>query len=71
MVGLSACSARVALGYGRRLTAEAAKVARAEIAADKALLFARAHPAVAAEHFEIVQAGANEVAIVSLDGDST
>ena len=59
----------VALDYGRRLTAEIVKVARAEIAADKALLFAKAHPAVAAEHFEIVQMGANEVAIVSLDGE--
>ena len=59
----------VALDYGRRLTAEVVKVARAEIAADKALLFAKAHPEVAAEHFEIVQAGANEVAIVSLDGE--
>src|SRR5260221_2484814 len=60
----------VALDYGRRLTAEVVKVARAEIAADKALLFARAHPAVAAEHFEIVQTGANELAIVSLDGEA-
>jgi regulator of protease activity HflC (stomatin/prohibitin superfamily) len=59
----------VALDYGRRLTAEVVKVARAEIAADKALLFAKAHPAVAAEHFEIVQVGASEVAIVSLDGE--
>ena len=59
----------VALDYGRRLTAEVVKVARAEIAADKALLFANSHPAVAAEHFEIVQVGANEVAIVSLDGE--
>jgi regulator of protease activity HflC (stomatin/prohibitin superfamily) len=59
----------VALDYGRRLTAEVVKVARAEIAADKALLFAKAHPDVAAEHFEIVQAGASEVAIVSLDGE--
>ena len=59
----------VAFDYGRRLTAEIVKVARAEIAADKALLFAKSHPAVAAEHFEIVQAGANEVAIVSLDGE--
>ena len=59
----------VALDYGRRLTAEIVKVARAEIAADKALLFAKAHPAVAAEHFEIVQMGSNEVAIVSLDGE--
>jgi hypothetical protein len=59
----------VALDYGRRLTAETVKVVRAEIAADKALLFAKTHPAVAAEHFEIVQVGANEVAIVSLDGE--
>ena len=59
----------VALDYGRRLTAEVVKVARAEIAAEKALLFASAHPAVAAEHFEIVRAGPNEVAIVSLDGE--
>ena len=59
----------IAFDYGRRLTAETAKVVRAEIAADKALLFAKSHPAVAAEHFEIVQAGANEVAIVSLDGE--
>src|SRR5262249_22641870 len=33
------------------------------------LLFAKSHSAVAAEHFEIVQVGANEVAIVSLDGE--
>jgi regulator of protease activity HflC (stomatin/prohibitin superfamily) len=59
----------VALDYGRRLTAEVVKVARAEIAADKALLFASTHKAIAAENFEIVQAGANEVAIVSLDGE--
>jgi regulator of protease activity HflC (stomatin/prohibitin superfamily) len=59
----------IAFDTGRRLTAETAKVVRAEIAADKALLFAKSHPAVAAEHFEIVQAGANEVAIVSLDGE--
>jgi SPFH domain/Band 7 family protein len=59
----------IALDYGRRLSAEVVKVARAEIAADKALLFANSHPAVAAEHFEIVQVGPNEVAIVSLDGE--
>jgi regulator of protease activity HflC (stomatin/prohibitin superfamily) len=59
----------VALDYGRRLTAEVVKVARAAIAADKALLFAKAHPAIAAEHFEIVQVGPSEVAIVSLDGE--
>ena len=59
----------LALDYGRRLTAEVVKVARAEVAADKALLFAKTHPAVAAEHFEIVQVGSNEVAIVSFDGE--
>jgi regulator of protease activity HflC (stomatin/prohibitin superfamily) len=51
------------------LAAEVVKVVRAEIAADKALLFSRTHPAVAAEHFEIVQAGPTEVAIVSFDGE--
>jgi regulator of protease activity HflC (stomatin/prohibitin superfamily) len=45
------------------------KIARTEMAADKALLIARTHPEVAAEHFEIVQTGPNEVAIVSLDGE--
>lgn len=59
----------LALDLGRRLTAEVVKIARAEIAADRALLFAMAHPAVAAEHFEIVQTGPGEVAIVSLDGE--
>jgi regulator of protease activity HflC (stomatin/prohibitin superfamily) len=59
----------VALDFGRRLTAETVKVARAEVAAEKALLFVKTHPAVAAEHFEIVQVGPNEVAIVSLDGE--
>ena len=72
MAGSSVCSARAASRrstIGRRLTAEVVKVVRAEIAADKALLFAKTHPQVAAEHFEIVQVGANEVAIVSFDGE--
>ena len=55
--------------WGRRLAAEPHKVLRAEIPADKALLFANSRPALAAEHFEIVQAGPNEVAIVSFDGE--
>jgi regulator of protease activity HflC (stomatin/prohibitin superfamily) len=59
----------MALNYGRRLAAETVKVARTEIAADKALLLAKTHPDVAEENFEIVQLGANEVAIVSLDGE--
>jgi regulator of protease activity HflC (stomatin/prohibitin superfamily) len=33
------------------------------------MLIARTHPEVAAEHFEIVQTGPTEVAIVSLDGE--
>jgi regulator of protease activity HflC (stomatin/prohibitin superfamily) len=52
-----------------QLRAEVVKVVRAEVPADKALLFARTHPAIAAEHFEIVQVGPTEVAIVSLDGE--
>jgi regulator of protease activity HflC (stomatin/prohibitin superfamily) len=58
-----------AFDYGRHLAAEVVKVARTEIAADKAMLIARTHPEVAAEHFEIVQTGPTEVAIVSLDGE--
>ena len=58
-----------AFDYGRRLAAEVVKVVRTEIAADKALLIARTHPDVAAEHFEIVQTEPTEVAIVSLDGE--
>jgi regulator of protease activity HflC (stomatin/prohibitin superfamily) len=58
-----------AFDYGRRLAAEVVKVVRTEIAADKARLIARTHPDVAAEHFEIVQTGPTEVAIVSFDGE--
>ena len=59
----------VAFDYGRRLAAEMVKVVRAEVPADRALLIARTRPAVATEHFEIVQAGPTEVAIVSFDGE--
>ena len=59
----------VALDYGRRLAAEIVKVARTEIASDKALLLAKTHPDVAGDNFEIVQLGPNEVAIVALDGE--
>jgi regulator of protease activity HflC (stomatin/prohibitin superfamily) len=52
-----------------QLRAEVVKVVRAEVPADKALLFARTHPAIAAEHFEIAQVGPTEVAIVSLDSE--
>jgi regulator of protease activity HflC (stomatin/prohibitin superfamily) len=58
-----------AFDYRDRLKAEVVKVARAEISAEKALLLAMTHPTLAAEHFEIVQVGPTEVAIVSLDGE--
>ena len=59
----------VSLDAGRRLKAEVVKVVRAELPADRALLIARTHPAVAERNFAIVQAGANQVAIVSFDGE--
>lgn len=52
-----------------RASAEIVRVARAELPAEKALLFEKAFPEVAAEHFVIVQPGPSEVAIVSLDGE--
>ena len=54
---------------GWRLTAEVVKVARAEIAIEKARLVERTDPALAADNLEIVQAGPGEVAIVSFDGE--
>lgn len=53
----------------RQLSVEVAHVVRAEISAERATLFAKTYPRVAAEHFEIVQVGPNEVAIVSFDGE--
>jgi len=50
-------------------SAEVVKVVRADVPAEKALLVEKTHPALAEEHFEIVQAQANEVAIVSFDGE--
>lgn len=58
-----------AFDWDHRLSAEIVKVARGEITADRALLLERTQPALAEEHFEIVQVGPNEVAIVSLDGE--
>ncbi len=54
---------------GGHLAAETVKAVRAEIAADKALLIAKTHPHIAAENFDIVQAGPTDVAIVSFDGE--
>lgn len=50
-------------------TVEVVKVARAEIAPERALLLAKTEPDLAEEHFAIVRPGAGEVAIVSLDGE--
>lgn len=54
---------------GSRLKAETLKVVRAEFAAERALLFEKTQPALAGEHFTIVQTSATEVAIVSFDGE--
>ncbi|MGI9387448.1 MAG: slipin family protein [Methyloligellaceae bacterium] len=52
-----------------RFEADVVKVVRTEISAEKALLFSKNEPHVAAENFVIVQPRAREVAIVSLDGE--
>ena len=57
-----------AFDYQGSLAAEVVPVMRAEIAPDKAFLLQKSHPDLAAEHFEFVQTGPAEVAIVSLDG---
>ncbi|MBV9221103.1 MAG: slipin family protein, partial [Methylobacteriaceae bacterium] len=53
----------------RACSIETFKVVRAEFPADRASLIAATSPQVAAEHFTVVRAGANEIAIVSLDGE--
>ena len=55
--------------WNRRLSADVVKIVRTEIPAERALLFEKTQSALAEEHFEIVQAGPNEVAIVSFDGE--
>ena len=52
-----------------RLSSEVVKVVRAEIPVEKALLFEKTQPNLAEQHFEIVQTGSTEVAIVSFDGE--
>ena len=52
-----------------RIKAEVVRVVRSEVPAERALLFEKSFPDVAAEHFVIVQPGSNEVAIVSMDGE--
>ena len=52
----------------RKLTVETFAVLRAQFSNDKARAIAQARPDLAAELFEIVEAGDGEVALVSLDG---
>lgn len=52
-----------------KLTAEIVKVVRAELPAERALLFEKTQPALAEKHLVIVQTAATEVAIVSFDGE--
>jgi regulator of protease activity HflC (stomatin/prohibitin superfamily) len=59
----------MAFDPGGQLAADVVKVVRAEIAPERALLLQRTHRPVADQNFEIVQAGPNEVAIVSFDGE--
>lgn len=58
-----------AFDWNYRLTTDVVRVVRAEIPAEKALLFEKTQPEVAEDNFEIVRAGPNEVAIVSFDGE--
>lgn len=53
----------------RQLKADVVRVVRAEITPETALLYQRTQPRLAEEHFEIVQTGPSEVAIVSFDGE--
>lgn len=57
------------LDLRRSYNCETVDVVQAEFPAERAMLYARQHPAVAAENFEIVQCGPNEVAIVLFDGN--
>jgi regulator of protease activity HflC (stomatin/prohibitin superfamily) len=52
-----------------RLSSEVVKVIRAELPAERALLFEKTQPDLASQHFAIVQASATEIAIVSFDGE--
>jgi regulator of protease activity HflC (stomatin/prohibitin superfamily) len=57
------------LDIGGHLSSEVVKVVRSELPAERALLFEKTQPALAAEHFAIVQPSSTEVAIVSFDGE--
>ncbi|HLH93412.1 MAG TPA: slipin family protein [Xanthobacteraceae bacterium] len=53
---------------GRRIAVEQFNVVRAEFPADRYAVLKAARPDLAAELFELVESGASELAIVSLDG---
>ncbi len=53
-----------------RLKSELVKIVRTELPADKALLIEKTHAGIAEQNFAIVQTAANEVAIVSFDGEA-
>ncbi len=57
------------LDFGGRLASEVVKVVRAEIPAERALLFEKTQPDLASKHFVLVQPSSTEVAIVSFDGE--
>jgi regulator of protease activity HflC (stomatin/prohibitin superfamily) len=58
-----------AFDFGGRLASEVVKVVRAEVPAERALLFEKTRPELAARHFVLVQPTSTEVAIVSFDGE--
>ena len=58
-----------AFDWDNRLSSETVKIVRAEFPAERAMVYAKTHPRMATEHFEIVQTAAHEVAIVSFDGE--
>ena len=57
------------LDFGGHLTSEVVKVVRAEFPAERARLFEKTQPDLAAKHFVLVQPSSTEVAIVSFDGE--
>lgn len=57
------------LDPGANYTAEIVKVIRAELPAERALLFEKTQPLLAEKHLVIVQTSSNEVALVSFDGE--
>lgn len=56
------------LDLARRYDAKVHKIVGAELPVETALLLEKTAPSVAADNFEIVQTGAHEVAIITLDG---